>query len=237
MNNQIIPFDFENRQTRVIVEGGEIWFVAQDVARALEYPDSSSPARLFAHVPDEWKGVNPIHTPGGIQNMLCLSEQGLYFFLGRSDKRKALPFQKKIAGEILPRIRKTGAYIPDDALQNIRDLQERVLELEINRSVTEKSLHNALRTVRRYEEQRLMTYADKREILNLRLNNYRVSDIQRVTKKSREAIKRFLNRLADLGDDEFEAEIEKIKRAGRGYDMGELIDSFIAASRGRGDAV
>lgn len=42
--------------------------------------------------------------------MLTLSEQGLYFFLGRSDKPKALPFQKWLAGEVLPAIRKTGKY-------------------------------------------------------------------------------------------------------------------------------
>ena len=42
--------------------------------------------------------------------MLCLSEQGLYFFLGRSDKKKALPYQMWIAGEVVPSIRKTGFY-------------------------------------------------------------------------------------------------------------------------------
>lgn len=39
-----------------------------------------------------------------------LSEQGLYFFLGRSDKPKALPFQKWLAGDVLPALRKTGRY-------------------------------------------------------------------------------------------------------------------------------
>lgn len=42
--------------------------------------------------------------------MLCLSEQGLYFFLGRSDKPAALPYQKWIASEVIPSIRKTGSY-------------------------------------------------------------------------------------------------------------------------------
>jgi prophage antirepressor-like protein len=126
--NQVIPFNFENSQTRVVVESDEIWFVAQDVARALEYPDSSNPARLCKNVPEEWKGVNPIHTPGGIQNMLCLSEQGLYFFLGRSDKPKAIPFQKKIAGEILPRIRKTGGYVPEGMAVVRKDVLDQVCD-------------------------------------------------------------------------------------------------------------
>jgi hypothetical protein len=48
--------------------------------------------------------------PGGNQEMLCLSEQGLYFFLGRSDKPLVLPFQKWIAGDVIPAIRKKGFY-------------------------------------------------------------------------------------------------------------------------------
>jgi hypothetical protein len=62
------------------------------------------------HVPNKWKGINPINTLGGMQNMLCLSEQGLYFFLGRSDKDAALPFQMWIADKVIPSIRKTGHY-------------------------------------------------------------------------------------------------------------------------------
>ena len=81
---------------------GEPWFVAKDVARALGYPESSLRQlnNLFGHVPDAWKGRNPIPTPGGIQEMLIISEQGLYFFLGRSDKSKALPYQMWVAGDV-----------------------------------------------------------------------------------------------------------------------------------------
>ncbi|MBR8188796.1 hypothetical protein KDW82_06945 [Burkholderia vietnamiensis] len=56
------------------------------------------------------EGANPILTPGGVQRVNCLSEQGVYFFLTRSDKPKALPMQKWIAGEVLPSLRKTGSY-------------------------------------------------------------------------------------------------------------------------------
>ncbi|MBR1602111.1 MAG: Bro-N domain-containing protein [Synergistaceae bacterium] len=68
---------------------GTVWFVGKDIAEALEYAEASNSARLFANIPEEWKGVKRFHTPGGEQNMLCLTEQGLYFFLGRSDKPKA----------------------------------------------------------------------------------------------------------------------------------------------------
>ena len=51
-------------------------------------------------IPGEWKGRNWIMTPGGEQEMLIISEQGLYFFLGRSDKPKALPYQMWVAGDV-----------------------------------------------------------------------------------------------------------------------------------------
>jgi len=109
--NELTTFQFEeDREIRTLERNGDPWFVAKDVAEALGYSDASNPARLFAHVPDEWRGVNPIHTLGGVQEMLCISEQGLYFFLGRSDKDTALPFQKWIAGDVLPSIRKKGYY-------------------------------------------------------------------------------------------------------------------------------
>ncbi len=117
---------FENHPVRMWQDDkGELIIVAKDVAEALGYADSSleTIGRLFQNVPAEWKGRKRIPvpeewkmvrsvltTPGGTQSMLTLTEQGLYFFLGRSDKPAALPFQKWLAGEVLPSIRKTGGY-------------------------------------------------------------------------------------------------------------------------------
>ncbi len=49
--------------------------------------------------------------------MTCFSEQGLYFFLARSDKPGALPFQKKVAGEIIPSIRQYGVYMTPEKME------------------------------------------------------------------------------------------------------------------------
>lgn len=103
----IIPFFFEKHEIRTVQGESGLEVVAKDVAEALGYEWN---ARLLDKVPQEWKGVKPIHTPGGAQQMSTLTEQGLYFFLGRSDKPGALPMQKWVAGEVLPSIRKTGAY-------------------------------------------------------------------------------------------------------------------------------
>lgn len=109
------PFNFEGTTPVRVVFGddGQPLFVAKDVAEALGY---SWQTNVIGHVLPEWKGVRPINTPGGPQNLSVLTEPGLYFFLGRSDKPKALHFQKWIAGEVVPTIRKTGTYSVDPRL-------------------------------------------------------------------------------------------------------------------------
>ena len=96
--NALRIFKNSDFQVRTFKDNGDIWFVAKDVAEALGYSEASNTARLFQAVPDIWVEVKPIHLnlKDGRQQereMLCLSEQGLYFFLGRSDKTKALPYQ------------------------------------------------------------------------------------------------------------------------------------------------
>lgn len=93
---------------RIMVCEEEPWFVAKDVAEALGLTWNGT--TTIKHVPEEWRGVISGNTPSGEQDMLCLSEQGLYFFLARSDKPMALPFQKWLAGDVLPSIRKYGLY-------------------------------------------------------------------------------------------------------------------------------
>ncbi|WP_369210956.1 BRO family protein [Xylella fastidiosa] len=111
MSQSIIPFDFHSHAVRVVMRDGNPWFVAKDVAKALEYRWNAS--KSISHVPSEWRGVESVSTLSGQQEVIVISEPGLYFFLGRSDKPKALPFQKWLAGEVLPSIRKTGSYVSD----------------------------------------------------------------------------------------------------------------------------
>jgi anti-repressor protein len=127
--------------------------VARDVAEALEYPETSMSniGTLFQSVPKEWAGRKRITVRSGNgveqeRDVFCVSEQGLYFFLARSDKAKSLPFQKKIAGEILPSIRKHGAYMTPEKIEEIladpdtiiRLAQTLKLEREKTRELMEK---------------------------------------------------------------------------------------------------
>lgn len=146
MNNAITVFDSpEFGNVRVITDiDGELWFVAKDIAGTLDYA-STNMTQIFSAVPDGWKGSNRIATPGGEQEMLCLTEQGLYFFLARSDKPRALPYQMWLAGDVVPSIRKHGGYgtpVPETpeaimaravlvAQDTIKRLESRTIELEV----------------------------------------------------------------------------------------------------------
>ncbi len=122
MENKLAVFNSGDFTARTVTDDdGTIWVVAKDVAQSLGYPESSikQMANLLAPVPEIWKGLKQIMTPGGEQNMTCLTEQGLYFFLGRSDKKAALPYQIWVAGEVVPSIREHGIYMTPDKAEEI----------------------------------------------------------------------------------------------------------------------
>ena len=129
------PHEFREPVSGAILRGllidGEPWFVAKDVAKALGYT-STNMTQIFQAVPAEWKGRNPIATPGGLQSLLTISEQGLYFFLARSDKATALPFQKWLAGEVLPAIRKHGGYLTPAKLEEALSDPDTLIMLATN---------------------------------------------------------------------------------------------------------
>ena len=105
---QLNTFTFEGSAVRTLELDGAPWFVAKDVAERLGYTWAGIAS--IKHIPEDWRGVNSVQTPSGTQEMAVLSEQGLYFFLARSDKAAALPFQRWIAGDVMPALRRTGAY-------------------------------------------------------------------------------------------------------------------------------
>ena len=115
MRDSLQVFEFGQRKVRIILVDGEPEFAAKDVVEVLGAVWNGEQA--IAHVPDEWKGVRFFLTPGGKQELATLKEQGVYFYLSRSNKPAALPFQKKIAGEIIPSIRKHGFYMTPEKMR------------------------------------------------------------------------------------------------------------------------
>ena len=110
---------FENEQfgsVRTIIRDGEPWFVAADVCRALEIGNSR---QAIARLDDDEKGVISTDTPGGAQEMSVVNEPGLYALVLGSRKPEAKAFKRWITHEVIPTIRRHGAYATQDTLENI----------------------------------------------------------------------------------------------------------------------
>lgn len=117
MNNS--PVIFANNhfgESRFIREGDSFVVVAKDVIEGVGNVWKGD-AGSIAHVPEQWKRVCSVQTPRGTQDILCLTEEGLYFYLGRCDKPAALQYQMWIAGEVVPAIRKHGGYLTPAAIE------------------------------------------------------------------------------------------------------------------------
>lgn len=107
-------FKYGNNDVRTAEMNGEPWFVLKDVCKALgiaKYRDVAD--RLDA---DERAPIR-VDTLGGAQEMTCINESGLYNVILRSDKPEAKPFRKWVTAEVLPTIRKHGAYMTPETLQ------------------------------------------------------------------------------------------------------------------------
>lgn len=115
MTNELQQFKFSDTEIRVVRgEDGEPRFVAKDIVEGI---GATWTGHALDLIPTEWKGMVSVTTPGGTQQFQGLTEQGVYFYLARSDKPKALPFQKWLAGEVLPSIRKHGTYMTPEVIE------------------------------------------------------------------------------------------------------------------------
>lgn len=125
MKQQLVPFDFEGSKVRVVTDAqGEPWFVAADVLSTI-----SLDRKALERLDDDEKGVNSIHTPGGIQEMTTVNEPGLYALVLGSRKAEAKRFKRWVTHEVLPAIRKTGSYAVSAMAALPAPTQDRVTSL------------------------------------------------------------------------------------------------------------
>ena len=115
--NELQNFNFSGQDVRIITINDEPWFVGKDVADILGY--SNSRKALSDHVDDEDKGVTKSDTLGGNQNITIINESGLYSLILKSKKPEAKQFKRWVTSDVLPTIRKHGAYMTDKKAQDV----------------------------------------------------------------------------------------------------------------------
>lgn len=109
--NEIQEFYFNGDAVRTLLRANEPYFVGKDVAEILGY--SNPRDALSKHVDSDDKGVAKCDTLGGTQQTTIINESGLYSLILSSKLPKAKEFKHWVTSEVLPTIRKHGAYMTD----------------------------------------------------------------------------------------------------------------------------
>lgn len=109
MNAQVIPFQYEAKEIRVIKDKeGDPWWVAKDACDALGIKNSRD---AVDRLDDDEKNTVVLNDGNrGNPNTALINEPGLYNLILRSDKAEAKKFRRWVTHEVLPAIRKTGHY-------------------------------------------------------------------------------------------------------------------------------
>lgn len=115
--NELQVFSYEGKEIRTIQRNGETWWVLKDVCGVL----GLSNARMIADRLDE-DDVSLAYitdSMGRRQQTNIVNESGLYNVILRSDKPEAKKFKRWVTHEVLPQIRRHGAYITTSKIEEI----------------------------------------------------------------------------------------------------------------------
>ncbi|HDA4288074.1 TPA: ORF6C domain-containing protein [Staphylococcus aureus] len=116
---ELQTFNFEELPVRTLEVDGEPYFIGKDVADILGYANGRD--ALSKHVDTEDKLTSQIATAGQNRNVTIINESGLYSLIFSSKLENAKRFKRWVTSEVLPTLRKTGAYqVPSDPMQALR---------------------------------------------------------------------------------------------------------------------
>ncbi|WP_078408731.1 phage antirepressor [Priestia abyssalis] len=164
-------FNYGLQEVRTVVKDGEVWFVAKDVCDILEIRNVSDATSSLK--PNFKTSIVLTDTGSNYKtNALIVSEAGLYKLVFKSRKKEAEKFTDWIAEEVLPSIRKHGAYMTPatiDAMVSNPDLlirlatqlkEEQQKRKEVEQQVKKLSEENDVMEMVIAESQPKITYYD-----------------------------------------------------------------------------
>ncbi|HEY4554801.1 MAG TPA: phage antirepressor [Bacillaceae bacterium] len=138
-------FEFRGQQLRTISQEDGPWFVAKDVCAILEIRNSRDALTRLEE--DEKDAVGLTDTMGRPQKMSIVNESGLYELIFASRKAEAKIFKKWVKKEVLPSVRKHGAYMTPEKIEEVLlnpdtiiNLATQLKEEQQKRMVAERTL-------------------------------------------------------------------------------------------------
>ncbi|WP_346234543.1 phage antirepressor [Lysinibacillus telephonicus] len=124
--NQLQIFNFESNDIRVVEVNKEPWFVATDVCKVLEL---SNPTMAVGRLENDERSKFNLGRQGETN---IVNESGLYELIFASRKPSAKLFKKWIKQEVLPSIRKHGAYMTPDTIEKVLLNPDTIIQLATN---------------------------------------------------------------------------------------------------------
>lgn len=122
MENEIQSFNFDNQKVRTLIINDQPYFVGKDIATILNYANTQR--SINQHVDEVDRRGYQISTPSGTQTMTVINESGLYSLILSSKMPRAKEFKHWVTSEVLPSIRKHGAYLTDKTAYDITHSKE-----------------------------------------------------------------------------------------------------------------
>jgi len=116
MNSLQVFQNSEFGEVRVISKGGEPWFVAKDVCDIL---DLGNPSQAVARLDSDERNTIILNEGIGNPEKTIVNEPGLYSLILGSRKAEARRFKRWITHEVIPSIRKHGAYMTPETIEKV----------------------------------------------------------------------------------------------------------------------
>ena len=113
--NNLQEFNFKGNNVRTVQIDNAPYFVGKDVASILNYMNTAK--AIGDHVDDEDKLSERIVMSGQKCKAILINESGLYSLILSSKLPTAKEFKRWVTSEVLPTIRKHGAYLTDSAIE------------------------------------------------------------------------------------------------------------------------
>ena len=113
--NELQNFNFEGNEVRTVLINDEPYFVGKDIADILGYSNTSKAIR--DHVDEEDKLTERIVLSGQNREVITINESGMYSLVLSSKLPNAKKFKRWVTNEVLPSIRKHGAYMTDEKIE------------------------------------------------------------------------------------------------------------------------
>jgi len=119
MNELTKVFNYSGQEVRTVLKDSEVWFVAKDVCEVLEH---SQVSKAVERLDDDEKLLGTLFLSGQNRQTWLVNESGLYELILTSRKDEAKKFRRWVKKDVLPSVRKHGAYMTDDVLeQSLKD--------------------------------------------------------------------------------------------------------------------